>query len=400
MKIRAASHPLGAEWPACTGCAACAAVCHADAITMLPDAEGFTQPQTERAICTGCGLCRRVCPVGGTAPSSATAQASEPRQVLAAWHQDSALRSQSSSGGVFTALAQEILSRGGAVVGAAFDEEMAVCHRLVQDPAELSRLRGSKYVQSHFAPALHRQIRDLLELGRPLLFTGTPCQVAGLRGYLMRPYDTLYCCDLVCHGTPSPLFWRRYLLHSQGKEKGIAGYSFRDKRTGWKQSQVRLDLTDGRSRLSATLADPYMVAFLGNYSLRHCCYHCQFTKTSRYGDLTLADFWGVTGRYPEYDRDDRGTSLLLANSEKGLALLDACGASLFLGAADLETAVAGNPMLVRPSHRPAQRDTFYRDLSALSFPALVRKYRLAPPSRLRLFLGRLKRTIFHACLAG
>jgi coenzyme F420-reducing hydrogenase beta subunit len=401
---KAETHPLGQDLNDCTGCAACAAACPKDCITIQPDDEGFPHPHIDLAICINCDLCRQVCPVSRkTGLAQTPPKADEPAkthrpEVFAAWHLDDAIRLASSSGGVFTALAENILARGGVVVGAAYDENMVVRHVIVDTPADLPSLRGSKYVQSQISPALHRQIRDLLKQGRPVLFSGTPCQVAGLRSFLRQPSEALFCCDLICHGVPSPLLFERYVQHSQAGGGGtIANVSFRDKTNGWKRYTIRHTLPDGQFRVTPWFDDSYMLAFANDYALRPACYACHFTTVARQGDITIADFWGVANKYPQYDQDDKGTSLILVNTEKGAAWLDACCEKLFLGKADLDTAIAGNPMLVRPTSRPKQRDTFYRNLNVLSFPTFVRKYRLCQPTRFRRLSSWGKRTLLAMC---
>lgn len=398
--IYAEKHPLAVNFQACTGCAACAAVCPVDAIAMRADVEGFLHPQINPDICNACNLCRQICPVN---PQHAPVDPADrdpgrivPPRVFAAWHLNEPVRRESSSGGVFSALADDILSRKGAVAGAVFDEKLAVRHVLVEHPDELRRLRGSKYVQSVLPAAFHRQLRCRLQAGQDLCFAGTPCQVAGLRAYLQRDYANLYCCDLVCHGVPSPLLFESYLRHNLETGNKLEGISFRNKARGWKNFQVDQHLQNGTVKLFSMFADPYMAAFLYNYSLRPCCYACRFANAVRSGDLTLGDFWGVANQYPEYDRDDRGTSLVLANTAKGAAWLDACRAALFLGPADLRTALAGNSTLDHPARRPPQRATFYQDLQKLPFAAMIRKYRLYPPSLFRRRLAGIRRRIAAA----
>ncbi len=383
-------HPLGQDRQACTGCAACAARCPRGCIDMSPDEEGFPHPRIRLDECTGCDLCREVCPI--RTPRDKPAETGQPLEVWAAWHLDEAVRRESSSGGVFTALAEQVLAQGGLVAGAAFDENLVVRHILIDSPAELHRLRGSKYVQSEMMPELYRAMQDALEQGRAVLFSGTPCQVAGARR-LLGSTAGLLCCDLVCHGVPSPRLLAGYLEHQRATGCRPTGLSFRDKSSGWKSPSVRLDMEDGSSRLAGMSDDPYTVAFLRDYSLRPACYACRFTCTSRGGDLTIADFWRVSSRYPQYDREDKGTSLILVNTPAGQSWLDACRNSLFLGAAELEAALGGNPMLYKPSHRPRQRDVFYHDLARLPFDGLIRRYRLHAPSRWRQTLAQGKRRI-------
>ncbi len=398
--IDANQHPLADNFQDCTGCAACAAVCPADAIAMRADAEGFVHPRINPERCNGCDLCRSICPVNRPAaalePAAMQGRRISPPRVLAAWHTDESIRRESSSGGVFSALADYVLARGGAAAGAAFDGKLAVRHVLVEHPAELPRLRGSKYVQSDLPPDFHRQLRRRLQAGQALCFAGTPCQVAGLQSYLQRDYANLYCCDLVCHGVPSPLLFEAYLGHRREKEGALKGVSFRSKAAGWKNFQVAVELPDGTVKRASMLADPFMAAFLYNYSLRPCCYACRFASPRRFGDLTLGDFWGVAMKYPEYDRDDRGTSLVLVNTERGTAWLDACRPSLFLGPADLRTALSGNSTLDHPADRPSPRATFYHDLQKLPFAAMIRKYRLHPPPMFPRLLAEIRRRIAAA----
>jgi coenzyme F420-reducing hydrogenase beta subunit len=364
---------------------------------MRPDDEGFPCPQINPDACSDCGLCCQVCPVcPDTAlpdPVQLMPDRHSPPKVLAAWHLDDAIRHQSSSGGVFTALAETVLAHGGVVVGAAFDGGMVVRHVMVEDVASLGRLRGSKYVQSEIGHTLFGDIRCSLERDRPVLFSGTPCQVAGLRHFLRRPYESLFCCDLVCHGVPSPLLLRRYAEHNAAIGMPLAKLGFRDKATGWKQFSVRQHFPGGRTRLRSIQADPYMAAFLRGYALREVCYRCVFASHLRWGDITIGDYWGVQRQYPEYDTDDKGTSLLLVNTVKGSQWLEETRGALFLGAADIGSAVLGNPQLSQPSSRPQERNAFYRDLQSTTFRTLARRYRLRKPLLFERVLRSLRRRI-------
>jgi coenzyme F420-reducing hydrogenase beta subunit len=388
------THPLGKDLENCTGCAACAVVCSSASIIMKADAEGFLHPQINLETCSDCDFCRTKCPVSRKSLSKAAqkevVERRNPPSVFAAWHLDETIRFESSSGGVFTALAEIILARGGVAVGAAYDDNLVVRHVLIEASKDLYRLRGSKYVQSEIAPALYHKVRDLLKQGRPVLFSGTPCHIAAMRSYLGKPYDNLFCCDIICHGVPSPILFKCYVQDNLARGVQLVNVTFRDKTNGWKHYGVRWHLHNGSSKLVAMSADPYMAAFLRDYALRPSCYICQFKSTMRQGDLTIADFWGVANEYPEYDSDDKGTSLVLVNNKHGQAWLDSCRKNLFLGMANLDTAIVGNAQLVRPSFRPSERDTFYGDLAILSFHALIRKYRLHPPSLSRRIVGALK----------
>lgn len=366
---------------------------------MQADAEGFLHPHINITTCSDCDRCRQTCPVSGIESRMGTKECGGKRDqaplVYAAWHLEESIRNESSSGGVFTAIADTILALGGVVVGAAFDDNLVVRHILIEKVTDLHLLRGSKYVQSEVSPTLYHQISDLLKRGRPVLFSGTPCQVAAIHSFLDANNENLFCCDVVCHGVPSPLLFSRYIQNAVALDNKLINISFRDKTTGWKNCSIRHHFQNGSSKIISMPADPYMMSYLRNYVLRPSCYVCKFSDLYRLGDLTIADFWGVAKNYPEYDHDDKGTSLVLVNTKKGKDWLEACRQSLFLGPADIDTAIAGNQPLVHPCYRPSDRDSFYHDLIALPFPAVIRKYRLYPPSiPIRIifsFMNRIKR---------
>lgn len=387
------NHTLGNDYALCTGCTACATICTANAITMQPDGEGFLHPRIDPESCIDCDLCRKICPVY----SSKSGQfvrwgANRIDSVYAAWNLDKDIRYKSSSGGVFSALAENILERGGVVVGAAFDDIFVVRHSIIESKEDLHKLRGSKYVQSEISKNIYSITQDLLKQGRIVLFSGTPCQVAGFLNYLREEYDNLFCCDIICHGVPSPKLLEKY-IHDVIKKDGLSDIIFRDKTKGWKRFALRWELQGGKSRSFGILtADPYLSAFLRDIALRPSCYNCGFTNIIRTGDVTLADFWGVAKKYPKYDRDDKGTSLVIINNLKGQDWLDRCRSTLFLGKADIETAIAGNSMLTRSASRPVERDAFYEDLVDLPFRVVARKYNLGlPPFHKRVMRSVRKR---------
>jgi len=384
-------HPLGEKRDACTGCAACAASCPVSCITMRPDHEGFLQPHIEMTKCTTCGFCTQTCPALLLNPSVLNETLISSPTVYAAWHLDPEIRRQSSSGGVFSALAENILDKGGVVAGAAFDEHLVVRHILIESSKDLHKLRGSKYVQSDVPLTLYRQIRNHLKQGRSVLFSGTPCQVAGLRGFLRHTYTNLFCCDIICHGVPTPFLLEKYIQAKQKKGNELKAVYFRDKAYGWKKFAMRLVWQQGER--CAKAIDSYLLAFLRDYALRPCCYQCAYTTISRQGDLTIADFWSVAQTYPDFDQDDKGTSLVLANTKKGQAWLVDCQVTLFCGSADLDTAISGNPTLIRSVRRPAERETFLVDLKKFPFDVIIRKYRLYGPTRVQLMFGFVKRII-------
>lgn len=382
----------------CCGCGGCAAICPSVCIQMRPDSEGFLSPLVDTAHCADCGLCLETCP---WQTDREIDKRIFPPQVYAAWHLDQEIRRQSSSGGVFTALAEDILSRGGAVVGAAFDENLVVRHILVEDVCSLGRLRGSKYVQSEIPSELYSKIHALLNQGRYLLFSGTPCQVAGLRNFLGQDYKTLFCCDLICHGVPSPGWFKKYLRSLSQGTLSITQLSFRDKKAGWKHFYLKKTWSDGSSTFESPHSDPFTASFYRDYCLRASCYICKFSTTVRQSDITLADYWGVATKYPQYDREDRGTSLLLINTEKGQRWLNLCKATLFVGSGDLQHATNGNKRLLRPVSRPPERETFFQDMLTASVEELRFQYQLHLPPKRPLWLrgfGFLMRQLKKICV--
>jgi len=356
----------------CVGCSACAAICPREIISMCQDAEGFLIPNIDITQCDSCNRCHDVCPVEKTEGGLLSLVS------FASWNLNEDVRSKSSSGGVFTALANNVIKNGGVVVGAAFCDNLVVRHIIVEDNVE--RLRGSKYVQSEIPIDIYHKMYKLLERNISVLFSGTPCQVAAVRSFLGER-DNLFCCDVACHGVPSPLLFSQY----SGNE--LNGMSFRDKTTGWKNYSIYKHFKNGRIEIKLASSDPYMIAFLRDYALRHSCYDCKFKGEYRKGDLTLADFWGAETKY---DRDDKGTSLVIVNTEKGKVLLERCREDLFIEEVDMNGAIKSNTMLTKSCARPIERDTFYKDLVAISFSDLIQKYHLFPPQTL---LGRIRKWV-------
>lgn len=239
-------------------------------------------------------------------------------RVYACQNKDSAVRAQSSSGGIFWMLAKYVLDQQGIVCGAAFDEEWQVVHTCAKTEEDARKFIGSKYVQSRIGTT-YQEVKGYLEQKRPVLFSGTPCQVAGLYAYLGKRPENLYTVDLICHGAPSRSVWREYLQEiRQGRT--IQAINFRDKTEGWLKFSLKIDFTDGSSYRKNLQEDLYMRGFLQDMYLRPSCYCCKFRGWDRDADLTLADFWGVEVHMPELF-DDQGTSLVITHSQAGETLL-------------------------------------------------------------------------------
>ena len=338
----------------CTGCWACANGCPAGCISMEPDEEGFLYPKIDAAACTDCGLCRRVCPAARSVPVEGDVPKAYALHAL-----DRELLEGSASGGGSALLAQRMLERGGVVFGAVFDEAFLVYHGRIENMAELERFQGSKYPQSAVGD-VYRQTKALLERGTPVLFTGTPCQIAGLRAYLARDYEGLLCQDLICHSVPSPRVWRAYLSELERAHGGrAASVCFRHKAEGWTRYQFRVEFTDGEAAVMPGKDNPYMQAFLGGLICRPSCHQCPFKGLSRPSDITLADFWGVKQICREA-LERQGTTLALVHTEKGAAALEALRERAAVTEVDPVAAVTYNRAVLRPSPAAPRRKMFWR----------------------------------------
>lgn len=323
---------------------------------MVRDTEGFEYPVVDTLSCIHCDLCNVICPIVNPQPVSASTTA------YAAVNRNDGIRLASSSGGVFSFLAEQILSKGGVVFGAAFSKDFhSVHHIAVESYEELSKIRGSKYLQSRIGDA-YSEAKGYLEQGREVLFSGTPCQIAGLKAYLGKEYDGLYTQDIICHGVPSPMVWDKYLTaREMGTGSRAQEVSFRNKTNSWKRYCVEIKYTDGTAYRETFTDDLYMKGFLSNLFLRPSCYNCAFKGIDRVADITLADFWGIQYVLPQMD-DDKGTSLIVTHSPKGEKLLDGLHGSVYSRQIVLESAIRYNTSAISSPMCPPKRDRFLSEI--------------------------------------
>ena len=297
----------------CCGCEACVQVCPKHCINFTQDHEGFFYPEADTATCIQCGMCEKVCPVLHPYDEQ------KPQEVLAAINNDEEVRMGSSSGGVFTLLAEEIISRGGVVFGVRFDNQWQAVFDYAETTDALAAFRGSKYLQARVGNSF-AECKQLLDKGRLVLFSGTQCQIAGLLHFLRKPYPNLLTVDFICHGVPSPKVWQHYLNEAvKAGKPAITEIKFRDKRLGWKRFSFTLDYKEqnhNNTLSSAFAQNPFMRAFLANMILRPSCHSCPAKGGRSQSDITLADFWGIDRVNPEMF-DDRGTSLVLIHTVRG-----------------------------------------------------------------------------------
>ncbi len=378
----------------CSGCHACYAVCPKNCISMVSDDEGFWYPKVDEAKCVQCGICVEKCPVINEVDKD------EIPTAYAALNKELDIRLSSSSGGIFTLLAEHIIDNGGTVFGVAFDNDLNVRHIGINKKKDIQRLQGSKYVQSKIGDC-YKKTKKILDAGNVVLFSGTPCQIAGLHSYLGKIYDNLSTVDIFCLGVPSPKAWRKHLEYCGEIEKTmVKSYSFRDKSEGWKNYSTKIHYKDGRIKKIPHQQNPYMRAFLSAVCMRPSCHSCKFKGEQRHSDITLADFWGISNVLPDMD-DDKGTSLMLVHSEKAEEILTSIIDKLVIQTVDIDEALMYNSAALYSVKAHPKRQQFLSAVDYMPFDVAVKKY--CEPSLLtkmhrktRGVLSRVKRIIIKA----
>lgn len=348
---------------ACCGCTACAGICPSDAITMEPDALGFVYPKVNEDICIECGLCEKVCSFNDRYDTSLNL----PRPLAyGARHKDMSQVETSQSGAAFIPLSDYILEQDGVVYGVGYKDHFRVCHKRATTKEERDEFKGSKYVQSDMG-TIFRQVKRDLQAGLPVLFSGTPCQTAGLNAYVgKRLRERLTLVDIVCHGVPGPYLWRDYLAYLEKKHKSpIVWVNFRDKQLhGWDQRE-----RDSHIEIFKFLKKEGKISFrfifYNTIMFRHSCSVCHYCNTRRPSDITIADFWGIENVNPEFGKDNKGVSLILINTPKGADLFEAVKDKFNYFPAELENVLQGS--LCKPHDVHPRRMDFEKDYIARGF---------------------------------
>ena len=289
-------------------------------------------------------------------------------EVFAVQHKDEKVRASSRSGGIFTALSDYVLEQDGVVYGCVLTEGFEAVHVRADSTHVRERMRGSKYIQSRMNDT-YKNVKYDLEAGRKVLFSGTSCQVAGLKGYLRREYENLLCIDIVCHGVPSPKVWKAYLAWQEKKNRSkVKKVDFRNKKDfGWREHIETLYLSNGQTVNSKA----FTTLFYGHSILRPCCYECPYKSVTHPGDITIADYWGIEKAAPEFD-DNKGVSLTLINNEKGKEFFDAIKDQVKCKETRLEDSM--QPPLIAPFPEPENRMNFWVDFENRNFDYIVKKY--------------------------
>lgn len=353
----------------CCGCSACANVCPTSAITMKADDEGFLYPQIDISKCNECELCKRVCAFQN---GYDTKENFDIPYVYAVKHVDDKIRTSSSSGGAFTAIAEDLFNKNGVVYGVALDKDFAVVHQRAETIEESVKFKGSKYVQSDLKN-IFQNVKEDLAMGRQVLFTGTPCQTAGLNSYLMNTDKSkLLLCDLVCYGTPSPLIWEDHVRFLEKKMKSeIDEYLFRSKVKGWQISTVQITYKNGKKDYESKLSQAHKNLFFSGVMMRPACYNCKYTNFNRPSNITIADFWGIEKHMPEFF-DNKGVSLVLVNNPKGEVLFNNIKGNLEYK--ESNTDVCKHSSLHQPAKPPPKRNMFWLDYKGHGYKYVIKKY--------------------------
>ena len=348
----------------CSGCTACMNICPTASIIMQEDEEGFLYPSINGDSCIHCDLCKKVC--SWDHPSFTNGK--EPL-TLASVIKDKSQRQRSTSGGLFFAISEWIIQQGGVVYGAAFDNSFQLRHIAAETIEELQPIRGAKYIQSNIG-RIFKDVEKNLKTGRWCYFTGTGCQVAGLKSYLRKDYPTLVTSDLVCHGVPSQKLFNEHISYMEQKYNDkVVSYHFRDYKLGRGCEVCRFTNRKPVIKPSYVLS-PYLYSFMYAYTFRYSCYECCFAHVPRQGDITLADFWGVQKFFPEFDKSS-GVSLLLINTLKGKDVWDAIKDRCNFEKSNVADAAKYNGNLVRPSIKPEIRNTIYSEINEKGYDKIA-----------------------------
>lgn len=351
----------------CCGCTACAEICPKNCIRMKPDEEGFLYPSVDESQCIKCNACDAVCPIQNPVVEKETTQ-----KAYLVQHRDESVRLDSAAGGAFTAIATVVLQKGGVVFGAAYDENFHVRHSYVETVDELKKFRNSKYVQSELGDSF-RLVKDFLQKGRWVCFSGTPCQIEGLSKFLRKPYENLVLVDVVCHGIPSPLVWDKYLEYQKRFFQKPDNIRFRDKFYGYKYSTMSI-IQDGKNVYHAgSQLDPMLRAFFTDTCDRPSCYACPFKKRYRVSDFTIWDCFSVYNFDKKLD-DDKGTTRVLCHTQKAESIMQEVMKLAMCVEVPADRLVAGVKEMFESVPMSPKRAAFMADAGRLSGTELFEKY--------------------------
>lgn len=353
----------------CCGCGVCQEICPKNAIKLIENEEGFLEFFIDKEKCINCGLCSKKCPQLNNFKNR---NLNDERNYYAAYVKNSEEILKSTSGGIFSIIAKKIaLIEKYSIFGCTFDENMVAKHIYIEDINELDKILGSKYVQSD-TRNIFSQVKGKLDSGNKVLFSGTPCQISALYSYLgEQEYENLYTIDLVCHGVPSPLLFKKYIKWLERKNKGkIEKYMFRNKDKKTWELLCSYDI-NGKRYYKYDSLDPYYNSFINGDTYRESCYECKYANKERVGDITLGDFWGIEDEYPEFC-NKYGNSAIIINTKKGREIFDLIKNEIVFIESTYEKMSKKNHNLVSPSLRPDIRDIVYNNIKDKDFENIIK----------------------------
>ena len=380
------------DYSKCTICQACTNICPKECIEVKYLKEEFYYPVIDKKKCINCGACERVCPVLNPLEIGKTL-----KKAYAGININENERLKSSSGGIFTSLANVILDENGIVCGAAFDKNFKVNHIAIDNKEELSKLRGSKYVQSN-TNYVFKEVRKQLIKEKKVLFSGCPCQIAGLKKFLGKDYENLYTVDFICHGIPSQNTFDRYIEFVEKRYKSkVIEFFFRDKSKGWHTSSVKVTFENGKKYSKFITEDMYMRGFLNNIYCKQSCHNCKFRNHRSGSDITLADYWGAEVEECDID-DNKGLSLVIVISIKGELLKKSIEKTSLLKPTSYENAIKYNQSLIKSSPVSDDRCKFIKLAELNQYDKIFKqlckeKYNKVFVRKVRKILGKIKRLI-------
>lgn len=353
----------------CCGCSACVDRCPKKCISMVSDNEGFKYPHVNTDECIDCGACNSVCPI-----ETPLREKNSIISAYAGWNANDEIRVHSTSGGVFTALAETIIQHHGIVIAAQYDQNNMVVHSVQEHQEGVSKLRQSKYVQSDTS-GIFNATKSALSTGNMVLFCGTPCQTEALVKFLKKKPDNLIICDFICRGVISPLVYQSYIEYLEKKYKSKAKIvHFKNKTYGWHRFSTKITFENGKEYIQDRYHDSYMLLYLReNISLRPSCYECKFKGVERCSDLTVGDFWGLQEKYSDLD-NDRGTSAIFINTELGKDILLKSSSKLNIHSVSPVDIIKGNDCVLHSPLCYRDRKKFYELLKSSGYSRVKRTY--------------------------
>ena len=377
----------------CCGCSACLSICPKKAISFKYDKEGFKYPFVDKKLCINCNLCEKVCPFANNIYCDDIKISNEELidekikesknniKCYVCYNNDINVRKDSTSGGFFSVIANYVINMNGYVCGVSYDENKNICHKIIDKNGHISEFRGSKYVQSN-QDGIFLKIKEILNYGSLVLYSGTPCQVEGLLNFLQKPYDNLITVDLVCHGVGSEKYWNKYKEYMEWKYNSkIKSISFREKTYGYNSSCMSISFYNGKKSRKGHNGDKYLLPFFSDYILRPSCYSCNVKKIDRKSDFTMGDFWDSSNLNNNFKKAN-GCTFLMCNSKKSIKIFNQLKKEITFESISIREGLLINSgknysMILKSTNRPDDRNNFFRDLNEVDYkniPKLVKKY--------------------------